>query len=90
MVEKVFCGLLGRFPDFREFIEAELGPTEARGPHYVPGCALVPSGPLLCLVLSRSFQGLLSLEKISKKFCGNWTSYGIDILQSKKQAKNSN
>ena len=31
--EKVFRGLPGRFSDFREFIEAELGQTEACGPH---------------------------------------------------------
>ena len=39
---KVFRGLLCWFPDFREFIEAELGQTEPRGPHEPPGCAPPP------------------------------------------------
>ena len=39
------------FPDFREFIEVELGQTEPRGPHEPPGCALVPRGPLLHLLV---------------------------------------
>jgi hypothetical protein len=29
-------------------------------------------------------------KKISKKFCGIWTSFGTDILKNQKQAKNSN
>ena len=58
--EKLFRVDLCLFPDFREFIEAELGQTEPRGPHEPPGRALVPRGPLLhLLALSRSFQGLL-------------------------------
>ena len=82
--EKVFRGLSRRFYDSRVFIEAELGQMEACGPHYVPRRALVPSGPLLRLLIpSRSFQGLLSPEEISKTFHGIWTSFGIDILQSK-------
>ena len=67
--------LPGRFSNFRVFIEAELGQTEACGPHYVPGRApgpwraLVPSGPLLrLLVPSRSFQCLLLPEKSPKSF----------------------
>ena len=94
-MEKVFGGLLYWFPDFREFIEAELGQTEPRGPHKPPGCTLpprrtlVPRGPLLhLLALSRSFQGLLYPEKkIAKKFHGIWTSLGTDILKNQKQAK---
>ena len=48
--EKVFRGLLCWFHDFREFIEAELGQTEPRGPHEPPGSALVPRGPLVHLL----------------------------------------
>jgi hypothetical protein len=29
-------------------------------------------------------------KKISKKFCGIWTSFGTDILKNQKEAKNSN
>ena len=29
-------------------------------------------------------------KKISKKFRGIWTSFGTDILENQKQAKNSN
>ena len=47
VVDKVFHGLLCWFHDFREFIEAELGQTEPRGPHTPPGRALVPCGLLL-------------------------------------------
>ena len=39
--EKVFRGLPYWFPDFREFIEAELGQMEPHGPHHPPGRALL-------------------------------------------------
>ena len=40
VVEKIFCGLLCWFHDFREFIEAELGQMKLGGPHKPPGRAL--------------------------------------------------
>ena len=43
-----------------------------------------PPGASLALKLSSS------LKKISKKFRGIWTSFGTDILRSKRQAKNNN
>ena len=44
-VEKVFRGLLYWFHDFREFIEAELGQMEPRGPHKPPGRAYPLGAP---------------------------------------------
>jgi hypothetical protein len=51
--EKVFRGLLYWFHDFREFIDAELGQTDPRGPHNTPGRAY-PLGAPWCLVGPRS------------------------------------
>ena len=64
------------FPNFREFIEVELGQTEQRWAHEAPGHAtplrrtLVARGHLLCLLaLSRSFLCLSwpikNLQKVS-------------------------
>jgi hypothetical protein len=96
--EKVFRGLLCYFPDFREFIEAELGQTELRGPHEPPGRALPPWARLgaswatapSSRPLPKHPGSLMSRKKISKKFRGIWTSFGTDILKNQKQAKNSN
>ena len=47
--EKVFRGILCWFPDFKEFIEAELGQMEPRGPHEPLGRA----HPLGCMIRLR-------------------------------------
>ena len=74
VAEKVFCGLLYWFHDFREFIEAELGQTEPRGPHNIPGHALVSCGPMVHrLVFSEASCVSFVQKKISKKFRGIWT-----------------
>ena len=55
-VGKVFWLALCWFPDFREFIEVELGQTEPRGAHKASGRALLPCRLLVCLLVSsRSF-----------------------------------
>ena len=94
--EKVFRGLLCWFPDFREFIVVELGQMKLCGPHEVPGRA--PWGTPWCLVghcfifscPPEAFSVSYVQKKISKKFRGIWTSFGTDILENQKQAKNSN
>ena len=59
-----------------------------------PGLLGAPWGVVLPfgLPIGTSLAHLVSSgpEKISKKFCCVWTSFGIDLLQSEKQAKNSN
>ena len=74
VVGKVFCGLLCWFPDFREFMEVELGQTEQRWAHEARGRAtplgraLVARGHLLYLLaLCRSFYCRLCLEKNLQK-----------------------
>ena len=70
---------------------AEVGPRGTRArlpPQARPGGSWPPpgsSGPLPKLLVS-----LMSRKKISKKFRGIWTSFGTDILENQKQAKNSN
>ena len=84
------------FPNICEFIEVELGQKESCGPHKIlrrapSGRALVPCEALVGLLASsRSFQGFFCPEKISKKFCGIWTSFGTVSLKSQKQAENHN
>ena len=96
--EKVFHGLLCWFPDFREFIEAELGQTEQRWSHEAPGRACLPPRRALGLVATscvfwpspEASRVCYVQKKISKKFRGIWTSFGAVYLKSQKQAENSN
>ena len=76
-------------------IISKVGQGGARGPHYPPGRArgpwraLVPCGPhrppLVHFLGSQVV--FFPKKKIAKKFRGIWTSFGTDILRSKKQAK---
>ena len=69
-----------------------------KGPPWAPPPTWVRQGPLACpgglwapraspLMLPWLPSCLLVQNKISKKFRGIWTSFGTDILRSKKQAK---
>ena len=82
--EKVFRGLLCWFPDFRVFIEVELGQTEQRWAHEAPGHATPPgarpggswppplsSGPLPKLLVS-----LMSRKKSPKSF----VAFGLRLV----------
>ena len=60
----------------------------APGTFGAPWCLVGCTGLLPCTSLAPSVSSVQ--KKNSKKFCGIWTSFGIDILQSKKQAKNNN
>ena len=96
MAEKVFWVALCWFPDFREFIELELGQTELTWAHKLPGRgppgrALVACASCFCLLaLSRSFQGLFCPEKNRQKVSWHLASFGTDFLENQKQAENSN
>jgi hypothetical protein len=74
--EKVFCRLLCCFPDFREFIEVELGQTEQRWAHEAPGRA-TPTGarpggswppPLFSGPVPKLLVSLMSRKKSPKSF----------------------
>ena len=90
-VEKVFHGLPSGFLIFPEFIVVELGQTELRWAHEAPGHACPPGAPWWLVATSSgvwsspeaSNVGIVQ-KKISKKFHGIWTSFGIDILKNKK------
>ena len=80
------------FGDFFR-LEDNLGAKEAaEGRPMGPNTHLGAPGPLECpgvLWAPRASPLVLPWHpsKISKKFCGIWTSFGTDILRSKKQAK---
>ena len=73
-VGKVFWVALCWFPNFREFIEVELGQTEPRGAHKASGSAY----PWACLIISsfsfwslpEAFRVSLVQKKIVKSFAG--------------------
>ena len=93
----VFWVALCWFPDFREFIEVELGQTEPRGAHkesghaYPPRHALLPCRLLICLLVPpKAPRVSLVQKKINKKFRSVRTSFGTDFLENQKQANNNN
>ena len=59
---------------------AEVGTTHQGAPNWV----VLPSEPSSGTYLAQQVSS--GPEKISKKFCCVWTSFGIDFLRSKKQA----
>ena len=65
-VGKVFWVALCWFPNFREFIEAELGQTKLHWPHKPLGRAQVPRGPLLHLLVPPKLPGSLIAKKSQK------------------------
>jgi hypothetical protein len=81
--KKVFWVALYWFPDFRVFIEMELGQTEPRGAHKL-------RGPCCLVVSSFAFRSppeasrVLSSQKIDKKFHSIWTPFGTDFLENQK------
>ena len=60
----------------------------APGPLSTSKWVVIPSKPPSGTSLAQQVSS--GPEKISKKDRGIWTLFGIDILQSKKQAKNNN
>jgi hypothetical protein len=84
------------FPDFREFIELELGQTEIRWAHKLHGSD--PPGAPMWLVLHafifwpspEASRVSFVQKKFVKKFRGIWTSFGTDFLENQKQTENSN
>ena len=76
-----------RVSDFPEFIVVEFGQAELGWAHEAPGHACPPGVPW-CLIATSSgvwsspeaSSVYLVQEKISKKFRGIWTSFGIDFL----------
>ena len=76
MAEKVFRGLLYWFPNFREFIEVELGQKGQRWAHEAPGRATPPGAcpggswppPLSSGLLPKLLVSLMSRKKSPKSF----------------------
>ena len=81
-VEKVFRVGLCWFPDFREFLEVELGHTEPCGAHKVSGCAHAPWACPIALLSPHFSSGLLSKlpgSLVQKKTSKCFVAFGLRL-----------
>ena len=83
VAEKVFRGLLYWFPNFREFIEVEVGQTEQRWAHEAPGHA-TPRGAPWWLVATSSVlwpsPKASSVSYVQKKSPKSFMAFGLRLV----------